>query len=439
MTPSDAALQKYFLRQSSDDVWLNELRSEYSVSLLGYNDTYNGSNLQKRTVAFLDEPSDSLTEWANQAADYGQVNLFAEYLIEHFGSNILKKSLHSNLSNMASLDQALRDNGYGLDFREIFLRWSVANALNDILFENSYGYFRQELRQGVRVPATRFIRGVGEAANFSLVESFKDWQAKWIWVTDLAAGNKSVLKISFGGEKKEYFRGVVIVFHRDGTREVNFFDLNDSSQQNQFFDLAQGLEKVIIIPVKMEKTGGFTDKESLSDLTIILERVSTVPSISPMPSPVPSPQVSVAPVLSYHQPAVRPADFGLKEGDFIRAKGDVDVFIINDFGFKRLVLSPQICLLYGHLGKRGCFAAVKVVSPQVRDAFKTSQFFTDGENQDGLVYFLDITGSDSAVLRLLNLSAEDFLRQGGNPSSIFLFNTREKNTYPFGGELKYLP
>ena len=66
-------------------------------------------------------------------------------------------------------------------------------------------------------------------------------------------------------------------------------------------------------------------------------------------------------------------------------------------------------------------------------------FFTDGENQDGLVYFLDITGSDSAVLRLLNLSAEDFLRQSGNTSSIFLFNTREKNTYPFGGELKYLP
>ena len=129
----------------------------------------------------------------------------------------------------------------------------------------------------------------------------------------------------------------------------------------------------------------------------------------------------------------------MREGDFIRAEGDVDVYIINDFGFKRLVLNPQICLLYGHLGARGCFGAVKVVSPLVRDAFKTSLFFTNGESKDGRIYFLELTGADSAVLRFVNISGEDFIRQGGNFSSVFLFNTREKNTYPTGAEIKNLP
>jgi hypothetical protein len=58
---------------------------------------------------------------------------------------------------------------------------------------------------------------------------------------------------------------------------------------------------------------------------------------------------------------VKPEDFGLSEGDFIRAEGDNDVFIVNQFGYKRLVLNPKICLQYGHLGKRGCFSAVKTV------------------------------------------------------------------------------
>ncbi len=434
--------QKYLLRQANDDIWLNELRSEYSVTLTGYNDVYTGSNLKRRVAAFLENSSDSLTEWANQAADYGQVDLLAEYLVDHFGSDILKKSLQSDLINSASLDQALKDNGFNLSFSDIFLNWSVANVLNDILLNNAYGYFREGLRQELNaspIAPTRLIRGVGENTVFSLTEAFKDWQAKWIWLTDLApsASNKNILKATFNGDKKQWFRGAAVVFYRDSTRQVNFFDLSNPDYSSQFFDLTKGLEKIIFIPVKMEKTDNFTKEEPLSDLTVTFERVAAVPSIIPAPTPMLTPTPTILPAMT---PApspdkiVRPADFGLREGDFIRAEGDLDVYIINDFGFKRLVLNPQICLLYGHLGARGCFAAVKVVSPAVRDAFKTSLFFTDGETKDGRVYYLQITGDDSAVLRFVNISGEQFVQQGGNFSSVFLFNTREKNTYQKGAD-----
>ena len=440
--------QKYLLRQANDDIWLNELRSEYSVTLTGYNDVYAGSNLKRRVTAFLGTPFDSLTEWANQAADYGQVDLFAEYLVDHFGSDILKKSLQSNLTNDESLDQALKDNGFNLSFSDIFLNWSVANVLNDILFNNAYGYFREGLRQDLNaspVAPTRLIRGIGDNTVFSLTEAFKDWQAKWIWLTDLAPSfsNKNTLKVVFNGEKKQWFKGAAVIFNRNSTREVKFFDLSNSDDVSQYFNLTEGLEKIIFIPVKMEKTDNFTKEEPLSDLTLTFERVSVTPSITPISTPVLTPTPTILPVMTptpLSAPAriVRPADFGFREGDFIRAEGDIDVYIINDFGFKRLVLNPQICLLYGHLGARGCFAAVKTVSPAVRDAFKTSYFFTNGETRDGRVYFLELTGTDSAELRFVNMSGEQFVQQGGNFSSVFLFNTREQNTYPIGAELKKL-
>ena len=58
--------QKELINKSSEDTWLNELRSEYSISLVGYNDVYYNSSLNRRTVSFMENPSDSLTEWPNE-------------------------------------------------------------------------------------------------------------------------------------------------------------------------------------------------------------------------------------------------------------------------------------------------------------------------------------------------------------------------------------
>ena len=113
--------------------------------------------------------------------------------------------------------------------------------------------------------------------------------------------------------------------------------------------------------------------------------------------------------------------FGLHEGDFIRADGDKDIYIINQFGYKRIVLSPQICLQYGHLGARGCFGAVHVVTAEVRDAFKTSPYYTNGETFDGIVYRLVETGEDSAYLEATSAPADR--------NSIFFINTREQKAY----------
>ena len=431
--------QKTLLRNSDDDIWLNETRSEYSPSYLGYDDVYVGSNMKRRAIAFLDDPTDSLTEWMNESKDYGQVGLFGFYLTERFGSGILAESLRSGQSGIESLNTVLARSGLGLDFGDIFLRWAVANAINDSSLNPYYGYLNAGLRQDVRVSPTQIVSGVNDASDVLVSHDFKDWQAKWLWINNLPAGRNNTLRVNFSGPKKSFFKAAAIIFYQSGSKDVKFFDLKDpASSTDIFFDLVSGVEKIILIPVKMEKISNFTAQEELSSLHMNLKRITEAPQIQPSLTPVPTPTPSATPTSLPVITGAKPSDFGFKEGDFIRAEGDNDIYIINDFGYKRLVLSPKICLQYGHLGTRGCFGAVKTVSSSVRDAFKTSWYFANGETKDGRVYLLEQVGEDDAVLHHLNISGNDFISQGGDFKSVFLFNTREQNSYSFGDELKKL-
>ena len=436
--------QKTLLRNSDDDIWLNEARSEFSPSYLGYDETYDGSNLKRRVVAFLEEPTDSLTEWSNESKDYGQVGLFGAYLTERFGSGVLAESLQSIQSGIESLNTVFARNGSGFDFGDIFLRWAVANTINDSTLNPFFGYLNAGLRQDVRVSPTQIISGVNDTSELLVSHDFKDWQAKWIWINNLPVGYNNFLQINFSGPKKSFFEVASIIFYQNGTKDIRFFNLADpASGTDIFFDLTNGVEKIILIPVKMEKVSNFTAQEELSSLHMNMKRVAVplpiLTEVASKPQEVPLTISGSSTSEKAISGSGRPSDFGLKEGDFIRAEGDNDIYIINDFGYKRLVLSPKICLQYGHLGARGCFGAVRVVSSFVRDAFKTSWYFTNGETGDGKVYFLEQTGEDEAILHHLNISGNDFANQGGDFKSVFIFNSREQNSYFVGGTLVKLP
>ncbi|MHA1482600.1 MAG: hypothetical protein ACTSQA_04080, partial [Candidatus Heimdallarchaeaceae archaeon] len=76
--------QKDRLRGVSEDIWLNEARADYAPTLLGYDEDYQGSNLQQRVRQFISSPTDSVTEWKNEGSDYGIVNIFTQYLVDHY-------------------------------------------------------------------------------------------------------------------------------------------------------------------------------------------------------------------------------------------------------------------------------------------------------------------------------------------------------------------
>ena len=129
----------------------------------------------------------------------------------------------------------------------------------------------------------------------------------------------------------------------------------------------------------------------------------------------------------------KPEDYDLKEGDLIRAAGDFDIFIINQYGYKRLFLNPAIFNMYGHLGG---WDKVKSVVPATRDAFVTSTHYRYVDSPK--VYHQEVTGEDTGILHWINMTAENFLAQGGTANAIFTINKSELDWYQKGADLTFL-
>jgi hypothetical protein len=130
----------------------------------------------------------------------------------------------------------------------------------------------------------------------------------------------------------------------------------------------------------------------------------------------------------------KPEDYNLKEGDLIRAEGDLDIFIINQYGYKRLFLNPTIFNMYGHLN--GGWDAVKTVATATRDAFITSTHYRY-VNEDK-VYHMAVTGEDTGTIHWLNMTGENFLSQGGKSEAIFTINKSEFEWYSKGADMSSL-
>ncbi len=122
---------------------------------------------------------------------------------------------------------------------------------------------------------------------------------------------------------------------------------------------------------------------------------------------------------------------GLHEGDIVgsSAPDDPDIYIVNDWGYKRLFLSPTIFSFYGHLR----FDAVKRFGDTVIDSMPISALFRNCETGDQRVYALEVVSEDDAVLHWVNVSGEqaaqeddDFFRK------VFCINSRELAWYRLG-------
>ncbi len=133
--------------------------------------------------------------------------------------------------------------------------------------------------------------------------------------------------------------------------------------------------------------------------------------------------------------ATRPADYGLKEGDLISAifSDDPDVYIVNDQGYKRLFLNPEIFKFYNHLGG---FFNIKLVTKDVVNAFPTSGLFRDCESNDQKVYGVDINGEDVGQLHWVNTTGDQAVKDDPNFfKKVFCINNKEFDWYPKGSAL----
>jgi hypothetical protein len=249
--------QKEKIYGVSEEIWLNEARSEYAPTLLGYDDEYRGSNLEQRVKTFLANPNDSLTEWGNQKADYGVLNLFTQYLVDHYGVKILIDSLQSSKIGIPSINEALQKNGFKEDFSKVFSDWLITVLVNDCSLGEKYCYKNQNLKNLKISPEINFLPLTGES-TLTITRATKDWAGVWQKIV----GGKGTLTLEFDGADEVKFVVPYLVCDYQEKCEIKFLNLD--KEQKGKIEISQFNTKytsLIIIPSIQTKISGFDGEE----------------------------------------------------------------------------------------------------------------------------------------------------------------------------------
>ncbi len=261
--------QKDRLRHVSEDTWLNEARAEYAPTLLGYNSVLQGSELEMRTNAFLENPTSSLVEWKERPQDYGVVSLFTHYLVDHYGVGILLDSLQSDKVGIASINEALQKSGFTVNFSKIFTDWTIAMFLNDCSYGKNYCYLNQNLANIKLTANTNFLPLIGKS-TLSVEHTTKNWNGNWFRFV----GGQGALEFTFQGLKGLNYRVPYLVQDVKGNYTLAFLSLNDM-EIGTFYISHFGIDNkaLIVIPSLQSKVTGFEDGEPTYPLSFTVSVV----------------------------------------------------------------------------------------------------------------------------------------------------------------------
>ncbi|MDI6602607.1 MAG: peptidoglycan-binding domain-containing protein [Patescibacteria group bacterium] len=248
--------QKDLLRKVTEEIWLNEARAEYAPTLLGYDDIYKGSNLETRVKDFLEDPTVSLTEWLDKKEDYGAVNLFIQYLVDHYGKKILVDSLQSSKTGIESLNYALEKNGFAKNFSQIFADWLITLLVNDCKVGERYCYLNKNLKDLRIVPTFYYLPRT--ETILSTYHLTPPWNLNW----QRFIGGGSEVSLKFDGADSVEFEVPYLLCDFQNVCSVGFLVL-DAEQKGELL-LSQFNVKyssLTTLPFIKSKICGFNGKE----------------------------------------------------------------------------------------------------------------------------------------------------------------------------------
>ena len=402
--------QKNKIYGLEEEVWLNEARSEYAPTVCGYNDKYVDSYLANRVDTFLDEPSDSLTEWKNKVTDYGEASLFIHYLVDHYGEEILTSMILNNQVGIASIDKALADLGHSETFSDVFADWSVANYLNDcqVGSENKYCYLDKNLTyQRLHVDQTVSYSGFPNLI-VSRSSSIKDWMPYWYRFRQgtTQSTDRDTLKLEFTGlTDKGDFRVPYIVIDQDNQTSVKSISLENQQGIAYIPNFTSLNKSVIMIPFNQYQKKNFGANESSTSFTFTASSVDTV---------VIEDDEEPEPIINY------------PEGSLLRAKNSYQVYIIKG-NYKRWVQSAEIFNQYAHLR----WEDIIDVNSSILDQYLESWLIrADGDKK---VYELNADGTKHWI----NMTAEQFTLTGHLWDMVYIINSFERDSYNTGSDVMY--
>lgn len=120
----------------NEEDWLDEGLAELACRVAGFDP---GSSDE----SFLLQPDTQLTVWPYEddaTLHYGAGYLFALFLWERFGDDLIWDLVHRPANGLAALDEALAERGTGLSADQVFSDWVLANLLD----EGEYAYAHKD-------------------------------------------------------------------------------------------------------------------------------------------------------------------------------------------------------------------------------------------------------------------------------------------------------
>ncbi|MEA3453065.1 MAG: hypothetical protein U9Q96_01880 [Patescibacteria group bacterium] len=247
-----------------EDIWLNELRAEYSATLLGYDEEYKESNLQERAQRFVSSPSDSVTEWKGNSRDYGVINIFAQYLVEHYGIGILSESMASPYVGIASINYFLTQQDIEKDFAQVFTDWTITVLWNNCELGEEFCFKEEPLSYIRTVPSLIFLPSTQES-RLSLIYAVKEWSGHWY---KIIGGNKG-LKVEFESLSGTDFVIPYLVEKSDKIESINYLELG--SDHKGMIDLpyfGENGQSLYIIPSIQQKMSNFSASEPFARFSL---------------------------------------------------------------------------------------------------------------------------------------------------------------------------
>jgi hypothetical protein len=388
--------QKNRIQEIDEDIWFNEARSEYAPTACGYDENYKGSNLQRRASSFMFKPSDPLCEWQNDVYDYGPVNLFIHYLIDHYGEEILKETAQSEKVGIASINDALEKLGYDEKFEDIFTNWTIANLLNDHSIEPSkkYGYLSDDLNYSAFHIDPQNEHSISLNTDLKISQQIKDWSGNWFKFNPLFQNlGNSVLRLTFDGQSENgNFRVPLVKAKKNNDFEISEISLNKFQDGTVFIENFGGEISWAAINVSNQyRKDNFKNPEPLTDFSL------------------------TAKITSFFQ-----------NGVLIRQKGNHKVYITKG-NYKRHILSGEIFNFYGHLN----WGKIIEISAEQKNSYADSHLVRVFKKSK--VY--EINGDKTK--HWINMTAEQFQKTGRKWEMIYSINQEEMDFYQTGSDILF--
>jgi len=410
--------QKTVLYNIEEEIWLNEARSEYAPTVCGYNDTYSNSYLSDRVNTFLDGSSDSLTEWKNSTADYGVVNLFLHYLVDHYGIEILTRMILNDKVGIESINTALFDLGYSESFSDIFADWAITNYLNDcqIDSEKKYCYLDKNLTyQRLHIDYSASYSGFPNLI-VSRSSSVTDWSPRWYRFRQGTAKetDKDVLKLEFNGSiHYGDFKVPYIVMDENSQISVQFMSLKNQEGAVYIPNFTSLNKSVIMVPFNQYKKSGFGSSEPMASFSFTASSISEEEiDVDDLPN---------------NDEADSEVEIGnYPDGSLLRASGDYKVYIIKG-SYKRWVQSAEIFNHYGHLRWED------VIEVSLEELVQYQESWLIRAYGDARVYEVNADGTK----HWLNMTAEHFTISGRLWALVYIINSFERDFYRTGSDVRF--